>query len=282
MSISIESFLKQFRGQEVFFCPNPGNAGDSLINAATYQLFRKIGINYRILSGADDLEGKIVFYGGGGNFVSYYNNASDFISKWHHKASRMVILPSTIDSHMALISGLGPNVDVICREKVSFNYVNMVNRDANVHLMDDMGFYFDVRYFRDWNKLQQRNFRSRINRKLLKFLAEERSAGSGALNSFRLDKESTEINVPEDNVDIARLLEAAEMDEEAAAAVAYNQLFFINLFDQVNTNRLHVCISGILLGKKVNFFPNSYYKNLAVYEHSMKKRFARVVWMGEE
>jgi exopolysaccharide biosynthesis predicted pyruvyltransferase EpsI len=42
-------------------------------------------------------------------------------------------------------------------------------------------------------------------------------------------------------------------------------------YEEINTDRLHLAISATLLGKKVNLFPNSYYKNKAVFDYSLKK-----------
>ena len=42
---------------------------------------------------------------------------------------------------------------------------------------------------------------------------------------------------------------------------------------------LHLAIAGALLGKPVECYPNSYFKNEAVYHFSMKDRFPNVQWM---
>jgi exopolysaccharide biosynthesis predicted pyruvyltransferase EpsI len=42
--------------------------------------------------------------------------------------------------------------------------------------------------------------------------------------------------------------------------------YAVNQFDQINTNRLHVSITGALLGKTVNLYDNSYGKLFNVYD----------------
>jgi exopolysaccharide biosynthesis predicted pyruvyltransferase EpsI len=49
----------------------------------------------------------------------------------------------------------------------------------------------------------------------------------------------------------------------------------IDHFDSVRTDRLHVAVAGALLGKDVEIYPNSYYKNRAMYEFSLS-RYAHV------
>jgi exopolysaccharide biosynthesis predicted pyruvyltransferase EpsI len=68
--------------------------------------------------------------------------------------------------------------------------------------------------------------------------------------------------------------------EPWARAVSYSILRFLKDFDEIHTNRLHICIAGALIGIKVHFYPNSYWKNRAVYEHSIKGRYENVQWMG--
>jgi exopolysaccharide biosynthesis predicted pyruvyltransferase EpsI len=280
MPNSILKYLEKYKGKTVYFFPNPGNAGDSMINCTTYQLMRKIGIDFRLVTGNDELENKIVFYGGGGNFMEYYSNASDFISKWHRKAKQLVVLPSTVNNHQELLSDLGKNVDIICREEVSYSYVKKNSHKPGVFLMNDLAFKLDVSQYRISRGGPTDNFRSQLNHSLVYSFSQYLVRNSRILNSFRGDKERTEIPVPADNIDIARVLESKDMSEEAAREVTFELLYFIDQFDQINTNRLHICISGILLGKKVRFFANSYYKNLAVYNYSIKNRFENVNWNG--
>jgi exopolysaccharide biosynthesis predicted pyruvyltransferase EpsI len=42
-------------------------------------------------------------------------------------------------------------------------------------------------------------------------------------------------------------------------------------YKKIDTDRLHVAIGATLLEKKVTLFPNSYYKNKAVYDYSLRK-----------
>ncbi len=50
---------------------------------------------------------------------------------------------------------------------------------------------------------------------------------------------------------------------------------FLEEYKVVNTDRLHVAILASLLGKEVNFYPNSYYKNEAVYNYSLFNRYPK-------
>jgi exopolysaccharide biosynthesis predicted pyruvyltransferase EpsI len=280
----IEKYIVNNSGSKFYFMPNPGNAGDSLINLATYQVLRKCGCEFSMVDPKDDLEGMTVLYGGGGNFVNYYANAADFVSRWHEKASKLIVLPHTISGHENLIRSLGPNVDLICRERKSFDYLSGLTIKANVLLMDDMAFGLDISFLQDYKDNRAGSSNSgKAHRSTLPFLGKlfkDISSEEKKLNSFRNDKESTDISIPADNIDVSRLLKSGDMSEKWVMETSILFLNFLDHYDQINTNRLHVCIAGILLKKRVNFYPNAYYKNEAIYHFSMKDKFNNVKWMG--
>ena len=105
----------------------------------------------------------------------------------------------------------------------------------------------------------------------------------GICNAFRLDPESTDIEIPSDNTDLSRACRCRGNTwiPSAINNAAHCVFSYLSKFKEVNTNRLHVSIAGTLLGIKVNLYPNSYYKNKAIYEFSMNGRFKNVNWFGE-
>ena len=100
------------------------------------------------------------------------------------------------------------------------------------------------------------------------------------LNCFRTDQEKSDIDIPSDNVDLSSIFSYGVDSKEKAFYVCYRLLNFINSYEEIRTNRLHVAIAGALLGKEVKLYSNSYYKCEAVYEFSIKGRFPNVTWMG--
>ncbi len=293
----IEDYLRALPNEVVYYFPNAGNAGDSLIALATYQMFHRVGLRYIILHpgnlSSHDLRGKIVLYGGGGNLVSYYTDASDFIGQVHPVAKRLVILPHTVNAHTGLLASLGGNVEIICREQVSFDYVKRTARDARVLLMDDLAFSLDIAdamrlgsQFGYHIALMWTNKHWVRSLSMVALLARWhgmpfRPRRSGrALNSFRLDTEKTNLPIPANNTDVSGILALGVQPERVAAIASYWLLKALCFFDEINTNRLHVCIASIHLNKVVNFYPNNYYKNEAVYRYSIEGRYPNVNWMG--
>lgn len=70
MEINIEDYLARFSNKDVFYIPNPGNAGDSIIAEGTIQKCNQLGVNLRFVDRhRHPLHDQIVFYGGGGNIA---------------------------------------------------------------------------------------------------------------------------------------------------------------------------------------------------------------------
>lgn len=283
---ALEEFLEGFRGQKILFAPNPGNAGDSVIACAEYQLFDRFGIDYQVI--AQDVScsvtaGAIVFYGGGGNLVEPYPNARDFIARHHQGVKRLVVLPHTVLAYSELISSFGDNVDIICREQLSYDYVLRFANAAHVYLMEDAAFLLDAkgllaRVGLTGGAWLNRPLRAakRAVRVLLHSFRNRRQ--SNTLNSFRGDVEGTGRSGAEANFDVSQMLAADTMSALDSVLTARSMIKFISRFSVVRTDRLHVCIVSLLLGKEVHFFDNSYGKNRAVYERSMRDRYPGIKW----
>lgn len=291
--MKIEKYLEQYKGQEVWFKPNPGNGGDALIAYAALVLLRKHCANVRIVQAGDDLTNQIVFYCGGGNLVSYYNHCADFLNDIHKRVKAFILLPHTVEGHRELLSALGANVTIICREQKSFDYVSTFPNIGLVELADDLVFDLNMKTgFSDLkpvkNLMSIVTFRSMLsglyrgNYKLGFYLRNR--LGLDELDAFREDVERTSDTIHEGNVDITGVvnLNPAMDNFELIEETSLRIFRFLNQFSIINTNRLHVGIAGALLGKTVNFYGNAYHKNESVYKYSMLEKFPNVHWKGRE
>ncbi len=259
--IDIHAYLKQFSGKSVTYIPNHGNAGDALIAAATYQLFEKHHINYITkFSDAEieTIEGGIVFYGGGGNLVPHYHRGEECITKALPRCDQLVILPHTIQGHYRFLHHLPSKVTIFCRDLNSYHYVKSIySEPEQVYLCDDLAFHFDYQPYQN--------------------------QGKGIANMFRLDVEKTSITIPADNIDLSSAIKIPPMDsiETRYKFLADAFVKYIAQYEVVNTNRLHIAIAAAHLGKKVTLHANSYWKNEAVFQLSMKNNFANVTFVAE-
>ena len=290
----IDDLLRSLKGEKVRFCANPGNAGDALMAHATYDLFREHAIDHVIvpyeMADSHELTAKTVVYGGGGSFNALFEAAGRFVEEYHAACKRLVVLPQTISAHEDLLGSLGENVTLLCRDAVSFEHARRHAKKAHVYAAHDVVFSLDVARTlsgtpaprwqlptrRKW-MISELEFQWRRWRKE----RSDRTAGTeGVLNCFRGGLDRPEQIVPPDNIDVSALLARGVYPEVVARSTARRFLQFLEGFETINTNRLHVAIGGAMLGKVVNMYPNRFYKNWAVYEFSLKDRFPRVRWMG--
>jgi exopolysaccharide biosynthesis predicted pyruvyltransferase EpsI len=239
--IDIYEFLNRYMGKDIIYVPNPGNVGDHVIAYSTMQIFDKIKLKYTVGDINGEYKNQVLFYGGGGNFIGIYDNCRNFMKR-NYIENKIVILPHTIKDEDSILRELNNNVIIICREKVSYSYVYKLSKyKSNIYLSKDLALYLDVSKYKH-------------------------IIGKGECNAFRIDKEKSSIKIPNNNIDLSLTLID---DKKDIKEMSIDMIKCISDYETINTNRLHIAIVSSLLGKKVNFYRNSYYKNKAVYEYSL-------------
>ena len=307
---NIDRYLKSLaeETETIYYCPNCGNAGDSLIAYSTFQLFNKNNVNYRIFNSQTfEPAEKILVYGGGGNLVqNHHGYARKIIQRYHRLVKKLIILPHTISTHEDLLKELGSNVEIICREEISYNHVKKHATKANVMLMDDLAFSLDIKdifskkpkskileniALKAYYKLNadEKKLTSPSPQRIIKswiFETQDRLSKKSIkdnyqiLNCFRIDAEKTDLDIPKDNIDLSMEFAYGTGSEKTTLLASYKLLNYMNQYQEIRTNRLHLAIGGALLGKTVKFYGNNYYKCRAIYQYSMKNKFSNVRWMG--
>ncbi len=254
--IAIDDLLAPLAGHDVALLPNNGNLGDALIHAGTLQVLERLGVGCRLVSGDEAERGDVLLLGGGGNLVDRYDHLLPRLQRLHDRFQDVIILPHTIFGRRVaeVFAGLGPNVRVVCRERRSYDFLgDVLAHHGRRFLAHDMAFHFDYEPYR--------------------------AEGTGVLNAFRLDGELTEAFLPPDNVDLSEAVQLPGRPYHPDFWLLSYWREYLDAFlariggsAHVRTNRLHVAIAAGLLGKTVELFDNSYYKNRAVYEHSLTGR----------
>lgn len=309
--IEIFDYLKELTEKRVYYCPNPGNAGDSAIAVGTYQLFECAGLSPEVVRWNEDFDStdKTIIYGGGGNLAVSYSEACEFIKRHHQGAKKLIVFPQTVQGNGALLRKLGSNVDIFCRERRSFEWVRQQSPRASIYLSDDLAFHLNAKQIVAESEISawtlarwivQRPIRGIWERIIAKFeggrhvalrpafrqgghalLRLMRSGSTTHLFAFRTDREKVETPPPGGNVDISRVFPYGTAPRSSARHATQAALAYLDRFDQITTNRLHICIMAALLDKKVDFYANSYFKNKAVFEFSIEGRYPNVSWCGQ-
>lgn len=279
--IACGAWLKSLAGARVIhWVLNPGNAGDSLITAATEVIFRKAGVNFQIVSdpGNFDSKGKFVCYSGGGNLVSHYEKARQLLHKYHEGAARLVILPHTIEGNEDLLAELSSRVTIICRELVSYAHCRTAAPKAEVLAADDLALCVKPRDLSGWrlipSALAELGAYASLRRVFGDFV--ESSHGETELTVWRGDRERHPSRRDPPLRDLSRMFalnavggRRKRRNLNRPRLSAYFFLRSIDRFSLVRTDRLHVAIGAVLLGKDVELYSNEYYKNRAVYDFSL-------------
>lgn len=235
----LKKYLIRHKNTNIDFYRFPGNYGDSFIWHGTIKLLEQLNIVADYTELDSNPLNDVLLIDGGGNLVDYYSDVRNFLEKKKELYKEIIILPHTIygENQKKLLNSFNNNVVIFCREMISYTFAKKYATKCQVYLWHDCAFYNDF---------------SNLSVK-----------GKGILNAYRKDIESARDKIPEDNSDLSY--------NGYAKKPLDNFLNRINEFEVVNTDRLHVGIVAALLGKTVNLYSNSYFKNHAVYEYSMSR-----------
>ena len=232
---------------DCYYIPNPGNAGDSLIAAGTFDYFDSLPIKwepgpYNKSYTIDDC----LVYGGGGNLVGVYHDCENFLN--HNRQCKLLLLPHTVTNVDTFLVNCPERLYIGCRESRTYEYVSKFT--DNVFLYPDMAYKLQPKLDKKMNMFDEMIIHSRGN-------------------FFRTDVEKTDIVLPEDNVDLSSRYQHPLCTGFPARQVTEKLISHVAQYEVIHTNRLHVGIAGQMLGRRVFLYPNSYWKNEEVYNYSM-------------
>lgn len=275
--MTLRDYLPQYREEQIYYKPNPGNGGDALIAAGAFITLRETNPSYKVITKQtelSELENKIIIYAGGGNLIPEYNNCARFIKKVKDVCKHLIILPHTVNGHFDLIRSLKERITIFCREEISYNNLMSQDLQAQVFLDHDLALILDPeRFFKiKSGSLPNTLFYMNKVRKVYKLRSGK------TLNAFRTDVEKSDLKLPFDNIDVSTKINHNYLmyPEEVVNRTVADIFKFLNKYEVINTNRLHIAIAGVLIGKTVNMYGNSYYKNRAIFEYSLKEKFDNI------
>jgi len=249
-----EALLKAADGREVIFLQNYGNYGDSLIRYGTIRFFEDLGLRYReydmmkrthklmaLGNGVfDRLTHRHLFvYSGSGAWADACRIGLTNVHRQFAANKDLFILPTTFQYY-----GLPSDVPVFVRDR--FDSWKTVPHAKFCH---DMAFYLAL-----------------VTPGRL--LADRVVPNLGLCLAFRTDNEARQHGLAalRGNVDIS-----------ASGTHRSDPLVFLRFIDQysvIATDRLHVAIGAMLLGKRVLIVEGNYFKIRAIFNSSIKGIFS--------
>ncbi len=263
------------------FLPNSGNLGDFLIAKGEFNFFKTHHLDFEIFDKKSPIQNNTFVYGGGGVFVSYWDY-SHILKIFQNKAiKKIVILPSSFYECDDLISNLDERFTVFCREERSYKYLQSKQTKAEILLAEDMALVIkkqEKEYSYNKDKISAKDiFRIETNlyipyikiyQAITSVLKIKNIRGYKVGFFMRKDKEKN-INNAFKSLDISLAAVGNCSDESFTNILSSLFLSSIDCVDIVISDRLHVCIAGAILNKKVLMIDNSYKKLSEVYKHSL-------------
>ena len=280
--IDLAQHIKGLLGaeREIVFIPNPGNAGDALINAAAWQLFDQCGISRRIVRPTEANARQVYMYPGGGNLIHDYRNARTAIEALLGGDFRkLIILPHTIRANEDLLRRMDERFHIFCRDRQSFAHVMQYAPNANAYLADDIALNLDIAKILDTRRhlfnLGRLIHQPRVARRYALWRRKIRliTPQEGVLRIMRVDVETRDREAAKAELDLSACYGAHFINREEAELVSHDFLTVLRRAREIQTDRLHVGIGASLLGKKVIIYDNNYGKNRAIFDLSMSARF---------
>jgi exopolysaccharide biosynthesis predicted pyruvyltransferase EpsI len=182
----------------------------------------------------------------------------------------LLILPHSsygMVDHMQSYQG---DIIFFCRELETFERMKNVSCDGHLYHFDDIGLFIDF----NSHDLAVLNYFRNVYRDMDK---------RGVLVALRGDREAKQHELPPGlkgitSHDISTFAVSSHLRECFTDPLSlYNQvsIFFIYLerFDTIATDRLHVAIAALSIGKQVNLYDNSYGKIRSVYNYSLRRLY---------
>ncbi len=240
------------QGKKIIYIPNPGNYGDGLIRYATKKFFSDFNIQhwevnvgygkvkYQLLPYLLQSRQCFFVYGGGGGWCQAYNCGFRIAKSISLFTDNLLILPSTYEFDVSKIKG-----KMYRRDQFESKDIN-----PNSDFCHDMAFYLTVA---DSNTFYKNIQPHKINGLLM-----------------RTDKEAflAVDKMPLKNIDIS-----CKGDHMSNGDAFLQQ---VASYETIYTDRLHVCIAGIVSGCNVQLYPGSYFKIKRIFESSIQNNFDNV------
>lgn len=235
----LERMLIKYSGGFVHLALPGGNLGDHLIYYGLRTALRQYNISFDEIYMDRPMTGDTLFIAGCGGYCKFWNGIMEWLQPYLKSFKKVYILPSTFDKAFKpvrdFLLNLPSNTEVYCRERTSYEFVSEI-LVSRAHLSKDSAFYIP------WEKYMNQ--------------------GRGVLHSFRTDRErSHRVRMPDDNIDVS----LTSADEE-------DMLRRIASYREIHTDRAHVAISAVMLGKNTYIYDCGYFKLKAIYDYSLSEQ----------
>lgn len=248
-----ERIRRQADGKPILYLINPGNYGDALIGFGATLFFEDYGIEVRpctlsnrwqkVRSALVNLStqptgGNLLIYGGSGAWCKATYVAQRVVGLNARVSKNILVLPSTYED-------IRPPAGVAAYARDRFESLEKIGSGLFCH---DMAFYMAL-----------------VDKD--RILPNRRPPSKGLGLFFRVDNEARAHGFAAlpGNYDLSAT--GSELSDPTEF------LRYLDDFESIATDRLHVAIGATILGKNVAMVPGNYFKIRAIYESSVAPYF---------
>ncbi len=274
-----------------YYWPNDGNLGDYIIAESTRQLFRRIGVEWRAYDPENPPQEReyALVYGGGGRFVPYWGGL-ELIQEHltRPQVRRCVILPHSIYGVDDFVKALDERHTVFCRERKTLAYCRSLNACSRFILAHDVGVFIQLDKVVPLSALERpvavegeeaaRQYallvggaaayaRFRVTKATVQSLLSHRKIAF----FLREDGEKGVDIVSKWSYDLSGLWSGSCNENTCSGPLLMFMAELASYADVVVTDRLHVAIMAMHVGKEVYMLDNDYGKLSGVYDVSLKE-----------
>ncbi|HUG12819.1 MAG TPA: polysaccharide pyruvyl transferase family protein [Opitutaceae bacterium] len=232
--------LSAFKGRQITCLMNKGNCGDGLIHLGGRRLLHTLGLEWEEVVHPAPANGDVLLVYGAGNLGRKAWGMAHMLTQYLGSFRQIVILPATIDvgsrQVTTVLHGLSANAIIFCRDAVSYQATTALLPSIQVHLSHDLAFYADV----------------------------QKWAGqphSGVTSIYRGDAEKNPTKKPL----VGDVFDASDGTQDEPEKL----LNHVARYSVIHTDRTHGSVAGALMGREVHLYSNAYFKNRAIFEHSL-------------
>jgi hypothetical protein len=251
---ALERLLTEYRGRDCSVLLNSGNRGDGISHEGGRQFMSAIGITPREFHEADfsRMQGDVLLIHGAGSIARRPHALKQLMKYVVPRFATIVLLPTSFDLEDSTVKNFAASwnqkYQVFCRELVTFSGLQSMGvAPRTILLGQDLALHADLT---EWSA----------------------RPAIGRAGLFRRDDEAAYGRLPRDFDEVADASAGSEREPQRL-------LDFVSRFQEIHTDRSHAAIVAAMMGRKVVFYRNRYFKNRAIYDHSLaglpNVRFAR-------
>jgi exopolysaccharide biosynthesis predicted pyruvyltransferase EpsI len=236
--------LAAIRGKNIVLLLNRGNRGDGVIHKGGRRLLKSIGLTWQEIhepEAPSTISADVLLVIAGGAFCRYTHSIVAVVKRYESQVDQVIILPASFDLRCPQVRRFAgtwsDKYTVFCRERRSFDALTRAEAGPKeLRLAHDLAFWADLR---SWAMRPH----------------------AGTVGIFRRDREAVFEQRPINyqGKDISR-----GSDGEPELLLDY-----VSRFSTIHTDRTHAAITGAMMGREVWLYRNAYFKNQAIFEHSL-------------